>query len=191
MTCSTPRRWPRLLCADTAPCRGLRLRTVVAISFSFRGARRARPSSDGEPADRPQSSCLCALRAWRGCLRGQLTTCSTSHRQPRLLCAESRLVGGCGFEPSFPSLSRRVARCARARASSGREPADRPQSTCLCALRAWRSCLRGQLAALQPTPLAEAPLRRHRALNAVAASNRRSRRFLVRGARRARASSRG
>ena len=98
---STPRRWPRLLCADTAPCRRLRLRTVVADSFSSRGARRARASSRGEPADRPQSPC--SLRA-----------------------------------------------------------------ACLARLSAWPT--RG---ALHPTPLAEAPLRRHRAVLAAAASNRR------------------
>ena len=41
------------------------------------------------PADRPQSTCLCALRAWRGCLHGQLATSSTPRRWPRLLCADT------------------------------------------------------------------------------------------------------
>ena len=94
--------------------RRLRLRTVVAVSFSSRGARPARASSRGEPADRPRSTCLCALRAWRGCLRGQLAARSTPRRWPRLLCTDTAPVGGCGFEPSLLTRSRPVARGARA-----------------------------------------------------------------------------
>ena len=78
-TRSTTRRWPRLLCADTTLGRRLRLRTVGAVSFSSRGARRVRVLSRGEPADRPQSTFHCALRAWRGCLSARPTRDALHH----------------------------------------------------------------------------------------------------------------
>ena len=161
---STPRRWSRLLCADTVPCWRLRLRSVVAVSFSSRGARRARASSRGEPADRPQSTCLCAQRAWNGCLRGQLATRYTPRRWPRLHCADTALDQRLRLRTVVVvSFSSRGAQ--RLRASSRGEKGDRPQSTCHCVQRAWRCCLsaRPTRNALHPTPLAEAPLRRHRA----------------------------
>ena len=63
-TRSTPRRWPRLFFTDTAPGRRLRLRNVVATAFDFRGARPARASPRGEPADRPRSTRALADLAW-------------------------------------------------------------------------------------------------------------------------------
>ena len=146
MARSTSRSWPRLLSTDTVLGQRLRLRTVVAVLFSSRGARRARASPRGEPADRPQSICLCALRAWRGCLRGQLVARSTLRSWPRLLSTDTALGQRLRLRTVVAvSFSSRGAR--RARASPRGEPADRPQSTCLCALRAWRGCLRSQLAA--------------------------------------------
>ena len=89
----------------------------------------------------------------------------------------TRQVGGCSFETPWSKFSSSVARAARV--SSRGEPADCSQST-HCALQTWRGCLRGQLAMRSyPTPLAEAPLHRHRAGTAVAASGRRNRSFLV------------
>ena len=64
-TRSTPRRWSRLFFTDTAPGRRVRLRSVIAEAFEFRGARPGRASPLGEPADRPRSThCALAELAW-------------------------------------------------------------------------------------------------------------------------------
>ena len=71
---STPRRWPRLLFNVAAPDWRLRLRNAVVEAFKFHGARPARASPRGEPADRPQSTYaladLACLSSWptRGAL---------------------------------------------------------------------------------------------------------------------------
>ena len=62
-------------------------------------AARARFVTWRTRADRPQSMHF-VLRAWRGCLRGQLAMRSTPRRWPRLLAQTPRQVGGCGFGPS-------------------------------------------------------------------------------------------
>ena len=95
---------------DTAPCRRLRLRTFVTVSFKSRGARpAARHSSRGEPADRPQST-HCALRTWRGCLRVANSRRAPPHAVGRGSSSPPpRRIGGCGFGPSYPSLSSSVA----------------------------------------------------------------------------------
>ena len=62
---STPHRWPRLFFTDITPGRRLRCRNAVTKAFEkSRGARPARASSIGEPADRPQSTCALADLAW-------------------------------------------------------------------------------------------------------------------------------
>ena len=63
------------------------------------------------------------------------------------------------------------------RASSG-EPADRPRSTCALADLVWLSS-RPTRGALHPVPLDEAPLQRHRARSAAAASNCRDYNFKI------------
>ena len=61
----TLRCWPRLCFTDTTPGRRLRLRNVVATAFGSRGARPARGSPRGEPADGPRSTrALADFLAW-------------------------------------------------------------------------------------------------------------------------------
>ena len=53
-----------LLFTDTVPGRRLRLRIAEIEAFKFRGARPARASHRGGPADHPQSTCALADLAW-------------------------------------------------------------------------------------------------------------------------------
>ena len=158
-TCSTPRRWPRLFFTDTAPGRRLRLRSIVANAFHSRGARPARASPRGEPADRPRSTCALADLAWLS-LR---PTRDALHPTP---LAEALLHRHRARSAAAVSKRRNAAfesRGARpARASPRGEPADRPRSTRALADLAWLSS-RPTRDALHPTPLAEALLHRHRA----------------------------
>ena len=160
---SASRSWPRLLATDTAlGLFRMQLRSVVAVSFSSRRARRARAPPRGEPADRPQSTCLCALRAWRGCLRGQL---ASPHAVGRGSSPPTpRSVGGCGFGASLPSRSRPVARVARALRHVENQP------TAHIVLDSAR-CVLGAVVceanSRHLTQLAEAHRHRHRARSAA------------------------
>ena len=125
-TRSTPRRWPRLFFTDTAPGRRLRLRNVVATAFDSRGARPARASPRGEPADRPRSTRALADLAWlssrptRDALHPTPLAEALLHRHRARSAAAASKARGHRFD----------SRAARpARASPRGEPADRPRST--------------------------------------------------------------
>ena len=166
-TRSTPRRWPRLFFTDTAPGRRLRLRSVVTTAFGSRGARPARASPRGKPADRPRSTR--ALADLACCLRGQRATRSTSRRWPRLFFTDTAPGRRLRLRNVVPPRSTAVSRDPRAL----RPVENRPTAHGARARwRTWRGCLRGQRATRStPTPLAEALLHRHRARSAAAASN--------------------
>ena len=63
-TRSTLRRWPKLICADTAPGWLLWLRNLLATEFESRAARPPRASPRGEPFDRPRSTRTLADLPW-------------------------------------------------------------------------------------------------------------------------------
>ena len=111
------------------------------------------------------------LRAWRGCLRGQLATRSIPRRWPRLLRRIPRQVGGCSSTPSYWFFLV-TWRAARARSVTWRTSRPPTEHLSLRAAFLARLSARPTRDALHPTPLAVAPLRRHRALLAVVASNR-------------------
>ena len=118
------------------------------------------------------------------CMLGAVICAANSRRAPphavgRGSSAQTpRFVGGCGFEPSLPSRSRPVARgaCALRPVDTCRPPTEHLSLRAACLARLSARPTRG---GLHHTPLAEAPLRRHRALSAAAASNRRCRLALV------------
>ena len=83
-THSSPVRWPRLRHTVTVSGRRLWLRTVGDTEFDSRGARPARSSPRGEPADRPRTTRTCTARCGLGCGAGQLATRSSPVRWPRL-----------------------------------------------------------------------------------------------------------
>ena len=170
-----------------------RARSAAAASnardtaFESRGARPARASPRGEPADRPRSTRALADLAWlssrptRGALHPTPLAEALLHRHR----ARSAAAASNDVTTAFESRGARPAR-----ASPRGEPADRPRSTRALADLAWLSS-RPTRGALHPTPLAEAPLHRHRARSAAAASKRRDHSFEFRAARPARASPRG
>jgi len=142
-TCSTPRSWPRLLRTDTAPGRRPRVRSFVTTVSVPRAARPVRASPRGKPADHPRST-RSAARTWRGCLRGQRATRSTSHRSPRLFGTDTEPGRRLWLRSIVTSDSKyRVAQPAHA--STRAEPANRPRST-RARWRTWRGCLCGQRA---------------------------------------------
>ena len=185
---STPCRWARLFCTDTAPGRLLRLRNDVTKAFEFSGAQPARASFRGEPADRPQSTCALADLAWLSSqpTRGALYPTPLAqallhrHRARSAAVASQQSRRSLRFRGAWP-----------ARASPRGEPADRPQIRCPLADLAWLS-LRGQRGA-RSTPrrwprlffTVTASGRRLRLRNAVATA------YEFRATRSARASPRG
>ena len=90
-----------------------------------------------------------------------------------------RRVGGGGFEPSLPTRSRPVARGAGRHRHVENQPTAHGATCSLRAACLARLSARPTRGALHPTPLAEAPLHRHRIVLAAAASNRRCRLVLV------------
>ena len=126
--------------------------------------RALRPVADQQSAHGARSR----WRTWRGCLHGQRGARSSPRRWNRL-----------HFNAISPVRRRRLytvvtmtseSRAAQpARASPRQNPADRPRRSRALAGLAWLSA-RPTRGALHPTPLAEAPLRRHRARSAAAAS---------------------
>ena len=188
-TRSTPRRWPTILCVDNAPGRRLRRRAVVPVFFSPRGARRARASPRGEPANRPQRT-HCTLRSWRGCLRGKLATRSAPRRWPRLLCADTAPCWRLRLRTVVSVSSRPVARGARALRHVENQPtAHRALVSARCVLGAVVCAANSRRA--PPHVVSRGSWLRHRAMwrlrlrASVVVS------FYSRGARRARASPRG
>ena len=140
--------------------------------------RRARASSRGEPADRPQST-HCALRDLAR-LSARPTRVSF-HPTPLAEALDHRHRTRLADEASnrCNRLFLVPWRASRARVAPWRT--SRPPTT----THALRVACLAQLSARQtrnaphPTPLAEAFVHRHRTRSAAAASNRRNRRFLV------------
>ena len=167
---STPRRWPRLFFTDTAPGRRLRLRNAVITAFKSvaRDPRALRPVENQPTAHGARAR----WRTWRGCLRSQRAARSTPRRWPRLFFTDTAPGRRLRLRNVVTLRSTTVARGPRALRPVENQPTDQGSTRALADL-AWLSSqpTRG---ALHPTPLAEAPLHRHRARSAAAASKRRS-----------------
>ena len=78
----------------------------------------------------------CALRAWRGCLRGQLATRSTPRRWPRLLSTDTAPGRRLRLRTSLPSVSSPVARGPRALRHVENQPTAHRACTARCVLGA-------------------------------------------------------
>ena len=162
-TRSTLRRWPRLICADTAPGWLLRLRNLVATAFESRATRPPLAPRAVRPVENHPTAhgANARWRTWRGCLLGQRATRSTSRRSPNHLCADTA-PGRRHWDVKLVTTSFKPRNARPARASPHGEPADCPRSSRALADLTWLS-LRPTRAALRPTPLAEALPHRHRA----------------------------
>ena len=144
-TRSFPAPWPWLGRTTTASSRRLRLRTIDVTASNSRGARPARSSPCGEPADRPQNTRACTARCGLCCGAGKLVTRSSPVRWPLLECTAGassrrlrlRTVGVTAFD--FPGA--RPARSLPRGAS-----ADRPRSMHACTAQCGLGFCAGQLA---------------------------------------------
>ena len=124
-TRSTPRRWPRLFCTDSAPGRRLRLRMLVAIVLKSRVTRPTRASPRGEPTHRPRSTRALADLAWLSSRPAHDALHPTPLVEDSLHCHRARSVA-VGCEPRGHSF-RTPCRAARARFNTwriGRQPTE-------------------------------------------------------------------
>ena len=132
----------------------------------WRGSAKKHPNSCGGPTIRPRSTLALADLAWLSW--GQRGARPISRRWPRLHFNATSPVRRLRLRTvvtiAFASCAARPAR-----ASPRQKPAVHPWSTRALVDLTWLSA-RPTRGALHPTPLAEAPLRRHRARSAAAAS---------------------
>ena len=175
---STPHRWPRLFFTSTAPGQRLRLQSNVTKTLIFRYVRRARASPRGEPAISPRSTraladlAMLPSRPTQGALHPTPLAEASLHRHRAWSAAAASGVRGYRFR--IPRRAARAVRPPRASPVEIRPTAHRAHAR----WRTWRGCLTANVwagagGALRPTPLAGAPLQRHRARSAAVASKRR------------------
>ena len=169
-SCSTPRRWPRLLRTDIVSGRRLRLRSIVTPDSKYRVARPVRASTCAEPAKRPRSTRALADSAW-------LSSRPTSDALHPTLLAKAPLhrhrtrPTAAGSKPCDQGF-RAPCRTARARFApwkTGRSPTEHTKrSADLAWLSSWPTS-----DAHHPTPFAAALRHRHRARPTAVASEHR------------------